>query len=82
MDDENLQGLVESEPVGVAGEVGAVQVGAEAGRPVLGSHADVAVGGLLGGFELLLAEHILDVEVARHVEKVALLRGHRIIFLL
>ena len=73
---EDLEAFVEGEAVRVAGEVAAVEVGAEFGRPLLGRHADIAIGGLLGGFELFFAEHIPQVQIAGQVEEVALFGAH------
>ena len=61
---EDFEAFVKGEAVLEADEVTAIEVAAEFGRPFLGGHVDIAVGGFLGGFELVFAEGAGQVYIA------------------
>ena len=64
MQGQLLQALVEGKPVLVAGDILALQIGAKAGRPFLRRHADIAVGRILGSFQILASDHLSEMQVA------------------
>ena len=64
MPGEHFEAFVKGKAVLIAGEVAALEIRTELGRPLFGRHVDVAVGCRLRGREFLRAEHVAQVEVA------------------